>query len=164
MGVMCVCILISCFLFSISFFALFFFPWHKERYAALALESRTYGRWRAQAHALSQGLRRLIPLGLLKMFTENELGLLVAGPGEIDLDDWQRLERQLVQSRGSPGLSHPCEAVVGLIGRRVTDGAIVGRTRGRCRRQCAYSTYYHSSRCIHSLRRGLFFQELLVQQ
>lgn len=81
------------------------------------------------------------------MFTENELGLLVAGPGEIDLDDWQRLA--FGTTRGSPGLSRPCEAVVVLIGRRVTDGAIVGRTRGRCRRQCAYSTHYRSSR--HSL-------------
>lgn len=62
----------------------------QERYAALALESRTFGRWRAQSYALSKGLRRLVPLRLIKMFTENELGLLLAGPGEIDPDDWQR--------------------------------------------------------------------------
>lgn len=62
----------------------------QERYAALALESRTFGRWRAQSRALSHGLRRLVPLGLLRMFTENELGLLLAGPGDINPDDWER--------------------------------------------------------------------------
>ena len=59
-------------------------------YASLALESRTFGRWRKQAKALSRGLRRLVPLALLKMFTENELGLLLAGPGDIDPADWER--------------------------------------------------------------------------
>ncbi|CAN0448343.1 unnamed protein product, partial [Laminaria digitata] len=62
----------------------------KELYAALALESRTYGRWRKQARAMAQGLKRLVPLVLLKMFNENELGLLLAGPGEIDPEDWER--------------------------------------------------------------------------
>lgn len=59
-------------------------------YAKLALESKTAGRWRKQAKALAHGMRRLVPLGLLKMFTENELGLLLAGPGDIDPGDWER--------------------------------------------------------------------------
>ena len=69
------------------------FRCQKERYAALALESRTYGRWRRQARAIAQGLKRLVPLSLLKMFNENELGLLLAGPGEIDPEDWERSVR-----------------------------------------------------------------------
>ncbi|CAN0029115.1 unnamed protein product [Scytosiphon promiscuus] len=63
---------------------------NKAFYASLAVESRTSGRWRKQAKALAHGLRRMVPLGLLKMFTENELGLLLAGPGDIDPDDWER--------------------------------------------------------------------------
>eukprot|EP00752_Nemacystus_decipiens_P016811 g15043.t1 len=63
---------------------------NKALYASLALESRTFGRWRKQARALSRGLRRLVPLALLKMFTENELGLLLSGPGDIDPADWER--------------------------------------------------------------------------
>eukprot|EP00903_Cladosiphon_okamuranus_P014905 g13802.t1 len=63
---------------------------NKALYASLALESRTFGRWRKQARALSRGLRRLVPLALLKMFTESELGLLLAGPGDIDPVDWER--------------------------------------------------------------------------
>ncbi|CAM9593230.1 unnamed protein product, partial [Hapterophycus canaliculatus] len=59
-------------------------------YASLAVESRTAGRWRKQAKALSHGLRRMVPVGLLKMFTENELGLLLAGAGDIDPHDWER--------------------------------------------------------------------------
>ncbi|CAN0537885.1 unnamed protein product, partial [Scytosiphon promiscuus] len=54
------------------------------------VESRTSGRWRKQAKALAHGLRRMVPLALLKMFTENELGLLLAGPGDIDPHDWER--------------------------------------------------------------------------
>ncbi|CBJ30487.1 HECT domain and ankyrin repeat containing, E3 ubiquitin protein ligase 1 [Ectocarpus siliculosus] len=63
---------------------------NKALYAKLALESKTTGRWRKQAKALAHGMRRLVPLGLLKMFTENELGLLLAGPGDIDPGDWER--------------------------------------------------------------------------
>ncbi|CAM9133251.1 unnamed protein product [Ectocarpus sp. 8 AP-2014] len=63
---------------------------NKALYAKLALESKTAGRWRKQAKALAHGMRRLVPLGLLKMFTENELGLLLAGPGDIDPGDWER--------------------------------------------------------------------------
>ncbi|CAM9232298.1 unnamed protein product [Ectocarpus sp. 4 AP-2014] len=63
---------------------------NKALYAKLALESKTAGRWRKQAKALAHGMRWLVPLGLLKMFTENELGLLLAGPGDIDPGDWER--------------------------------------------------------------------------
>ncbi|CAM9611328.1 unnamed protein product [Choristocarpus tenellus] len=63
---------------------------NKALYASLAVESRTYGRWCRQARALSSGIGRVVPLRLLCMFTENELGLLLAGPGEIDPEDWQR--------------------------------------------------------------------------
>ncbi|CAM9391026.1 unnamed protein product [Discosporangium mesarthrocarpum] len=63
---------------------------NKALYADLAVESLTYGRWKKQAKALATGVNRLVPLGLLRMFSENELGLLLAGPGDIDPADWRR--------------------------------------------------------------------------
>lgn len=43
-------------------------------------------------------MKRFVPLPLLKMFTENELGVLLAGPGDIDPDEWERCAAQ--RSRG----------------------------------------------------------------
>jgi len=56
----------------------------------LVAVQRIAGRIAEQFRAFMEGLGDVLPLGLLRVFDENELELLIEGMTKLDMDDWMR--------------------------------------------------------------------------
>ncbi len=63
---------------------------NKETYVQLVTELKMKKSIETQTEAFLQGFDDIIPLNLIRIFSESELGLLVSGVPKVDVDDWKK--------------------------------------------------------------------------
>ena len=62
---------------------------NKEQFAAAVCSWKLIRRTADACAAIRDGISQVFPTDLLRVFTEADLGLMIAGAGDIDLTDWQ---------------------------------------------------------------------------
>lgn len=62
---------------------------NKAEFAAAVCAYKLVQRTAEASAAIREGISQVFPIDLLRVFTDADLGLMVAGAGDIDLADWQ---------------------------------------------------------------------------
>ena len=62
---------------------------NKQEYVQLVVEYRLTGSVQEQLESFLKGFHDIIPAGLISIFNEQELELLISGLPDIDIDDWK---------------------------------------------------------------------------
>eukprot|EP01041_Mallomonas_annulata_P011019 gene11019-23021_t len=74
---------------------------NKERYVDLLTRHMTSGRMQAQADLVRAGLLKILPPSCLELFSAAEIGQLLGGSTDVNVDDWMQHTENVGWSPGS---------------------------------------------------------------